>query len=207
MRPGHRTGPNRDTLDAMKTALSIALIVVLATVVSCSSVRTRYDFDPATDFSRWRTFAWYDGEPIPAGDPRVDSPLLHGRIVAAVEQVLGEQGFEQVGPDVVPDFYVNYNLSTTQRLQMRTINQSYRHGSSRHSWGSSGWGGVSWSQTRVDEVAEGTLVIDFLDVAARQLAWRGTGTRRLSGDPSADRITRRVNEAVDEILRRFPPSS
>jgi hypothetical protein len=45
----------------------------------------------------------------------------------------------------------------------------------------------------------------FVDVAARRLFWRGTGSRRLLRSPRPDEATRRVDELVEEILAGFPP--
>ena len=107
--------------------------------------------------------------------------------------------------DRTPDFYVNYHLSTEQRLDVRIMNTGYAGGPYGRGWGGAGWGGVGWTETRVDQYEEGTLVIDFLDASDRRLVWRGTGTRRLSRDLQPERVTKRVNEAVDEILAQFPP--
>jgi len=181
-----------------------ALLVLAALATACSSVRTNHDFDPNTNFSAWRTYAWFlSGSPA-TGDPRLDNPLLHGRIEAAVDRVLAADGYVRV-EDATPDFFVNYHLSTEQQLDVRTINRSYVGGPRGAGWGRRGWGGAAWTETRVDQFEEGTLVIDFIDVSARQLVWRGSGTRRLSRDPSPERVTQRVNEAVDEILAQFPP--
>ena len=89
---------------------------------------------------------------------------------------------------------------------MRTINRTYVGGPHGRRWAGAGWGGVGWTETVVDQYEEGTLVIDLIDVAERRLVWRGSGTRRLSRDPQPDRLTQRVNEAVDEILAQFPPN-
>jgi len=64
---------------------------------------------------------------------------------------------------------------------------------------------VGWTETTVSQYDEGTLVIDFVDRPARRLAWRGSGTGRLARNPDPDQVTKRVNEAVDEILAQFPP--
>ncbi len=107
--------------------------------------------------------------------------------------------------DRTPDFYVNSHLSTEQKLDVRTMNRGYVGGPHGRRWGGAGWGGAGWTETYVDQYEEGTLLIDFVDTAARRLVWRGSGTRRLSRDPQPDRVTKRVNEAVDEILGQFPP--
>ena len=189
----------------MRAAASVLVVVLAAVGTACSSVRTNYDFDPSTNFSAWRTYAWYPSGSPPTGDPRLDNPLLHGRIEAAVNRTLVARGYSQV-KDRTPDFYVNYHLSTEARLDVRTMNRVYSGGPHGRSWAGSGWGGVGWAETVVDQYEEGTLVIDFVDVSARRLAWRGSGTRRLAWDPQPDRLTQRVNEAVDEILAQFPPN-
>ena len=189
----------------MRAPASVLILVLAALGTACSSVRTQYDFDPNTDFSAWRSYAWYPSESPPTGDPRLDNPLLHGRIEAAVDRALGAGGFTKM-QDREPDFYVNYHLSTEERLDVRTMNRTYAGGPHRHRWRGAGWNGVGWTETVVDQYEEGTLVIDFVDVSVRRLVWRGSGTRRLSRDPQPDRVTQRVNEAVDEILARFPPN-
>jgi hypothetical protein len=185
-----------------RRVLLVAIVAVLGS--ACASVRTHYDFDPGVDFSAWRSYAWYPGESPPTGDPRLDSDLLQGRVQAAVRRTLGAAGYVQV-LEGQPDFYVNTHLSTERRLDVRTMNRGYAGGPHGRHWGGAGWGGVGWTETTVDEYEEGTLVIDFVDTSSRRLAWRGSGTRRLSRDPQPERTTRRVNEAVDEILAQFPP--
>jgi hypothetical protein len=188
----------------MKTSRSVPILLLAALGIACSSVRTSHDFDPGTDFSAWRSYAWYASESPRTGDPRLDNPLLHDRIVAAVDRTLAARGYALV-QDRTPDFYVNHHLSTEQRLDVRTMNTGYAGGPYGGRWGGAGWGGVGWTETRVEQYEEGTLVIDFVDASARRLVWRGSGTRRLSRNPQPDRVTERVNEAVDEILAQFPP--
>jgi hypothetical protein len=188
----------------MKHDLAVLILFAVILGSACSSVRTSYDFDPDADFSAWRTYAWYRSESPATGDPRLDNPLLHERIEAAIDRTLGERGHARV-QDRTPDFYVNYHLSTEQRLDVRTMNRGYVGGPHGVRWGGAGWGGVGWTETRVDQYEEGTLVIDFVDAAKRRLVWRGSGTRRLSSNPEPDQVTKRVNEAVDEILSQFPP--
>ncbi|MDJ0850810.1 MAG: DUF4136 domain-containing protein [Myxococcota bacterium] len=191
----------------MKTAPALAVVagsVVALLAAACSSVRTSYDFDPGIDFSTWRAYAWYPRGQAPTGDVRLDNDLFRNRIVAAVDRTLAARGFTRVeGRE--PEFYVDYHLSTQERLSVQTMNRGWAMGPHGAHWGRAGWGGVGWTDTHVDQYEEGTLVIDFADASARRLAWRGSGTRRLSRNPRPEQITQRVNEAVDEILAQFPP--
>jgi hypothetical protein len=184
------------------TRVLIALLAVLG--VACSTVRTTTDFDPDTNFGAWQTYAWFPAGPSPTGDPRLDNPLLHDRVEAAVSRTLDAAGFIRVQGDS-PDFYVNYHLSTEQRINVHTIDRHYMGGPHNRHWGGRGWSGVGWTETRIEEFEEGSLIIDFVDVSARRLVWRGTGTRRLSRNTRSDRVTQSVNAAVEEILAQFPP--
>ena len=189
------------------TRMGISVWLVAAAlglcVTACSTVRTNYDFDPDTDFGRWRTYAWYPAESVDR-DLRFDSPLIRGRVEAAVDRVLASRGYRRVD-DVAPDFYVNFQLATDRRLDVQTLNRTYTFGPGRRGWGASGWQGVGWTETRVREVEEGILVIDLIDSAAAQLAWRGMATQRLPRNPTPETISRQMDAAVQEILARFPP--
>ncbi|MDJ0848894.1 MAG: DUF4136 domain-containing protein [Myxococcota bacterium] len=175
----------------------------MAGVAACSSVETGYEYDPETNFSAWRSYAWYPKPPPRAGDPRVDDPSLHERVAAAVDRRLVAMGFSR--EEEAPDFYVNFHLSIQRRLRVREIDHVYVGGPHGNRWGGAGWAGTGWTQTVVREYEEGALVIDLVDVRRRRVAWRGTGTRRLGRDPGADAVALRVDEAVDEILAQFPP--
>lgn len=188
----------------MRGNLSALIVLLSIAAAGCSSVRTHFDFDPSTNFSAWQTYAWYPAGSPATGNPRLDNPLLHDRIQAAVDRTLAARGYSKM-PDATPDFYVNYHLSTDERIDVRTMNRVYVGGPRGSHWGGAGWSGVAWADTVIDQYEEGTLVIDFVDVPARRLVWRGSGTRRLAREPHPNRVTQRVNEAVDEILRRFPP--
>lgn len=188
----------------MKITPFALVLLSVALVSACSSVRTHYDFDPTTDFSNWGTYAWYPGESPPVGDPKLDNPLLHDRIVTAVERTLAAQGFSRLD-DGTPDFYVKTHLSTEQRLSVQTMNTGYRGGPYGRRWGSRGWDGAGWTETTVEQYEEGTLVIDFVDATAQRLVWRGSGTRRLARNPPPDQVTKHVDAAVSEILGQFPP--
>ena len=59
----------------------------------------------------------------------------------------------------------------------------------------------------VDEYLEGTLVIDIIDPVANEVIWRGWASDAMDADPDPSRVRKYVNEAVTEILARFPPTA
>jgi hypothetical protein len=190
-------------MSARRPNVSLLIAVLVALGLACSSVRTNYDFDPATDFSTWSTYAWYPSGATSTGGARLESPLLHARVRAAIDRTLVAAGYSQTQSGA-PDFYVNYHLSTQQKLDVQTINRGYSTGGTRGRRGA-GWN-TGRTETRVSEYEEGTLVVDFAD-DERQLVWRGSGTRRLKKNPKPDQVTKKVDEAVAEVLGQFPPQT
>ncbi len=179
----------------MMPAPRLAALLVPLAALACSSLRVSEDFDPAEDFSTYRTFTWLPVPQQPTGDYRVDNPLLDSRIRTAVERHLSARGFQKV-EDRAPDFYVAYHLNVEEKIDVRTVNRGYVD-----YWGYY----ASWPETRVTQYDEGTLIIDVANARKKQLVWRGVGVGRLRRQPTPEQTTRDVNEAVDLILAKFPP--
>jgi Domain of unknown function (DUF4136) len=180
-----------------KAALAAALATAWA---ACASVQVTVDYDTDRDFSHYRTFDWLPqiergGPGTPARNPLVDNPLFDHRVVAAVERTLAQKGYLKV-EDQVPDFYVAFFATTENKLDIYTVDRSY--------YGRWGWG-ISMPETHVQQYQEGTLVIDVSDARDHELVWRGVGSGRLRESPTPEQTTRAVDEAVAEILARFPP--
>ena len=184
----------RDTVCAMPCA-RLTSVLALLLALACAPVRVSYDFDPAEDFSGYRTFTWLPVPQQPTGDYRVDNPLLDGRIRAAVERNLTARGFRKV-EDRAPDFYVAYHLNIEQKIDVRTVNRGYVDYYGYYS---------SWPETRVTQYDEGTLILDVANARRKQLVWRGIGVGRVRQHSTPEQTTKDVNEAVDLVLAKFPP--
>jgi len=168
--------------------------VVLVASACSSGISVRTDFDPAANFSSYRTFAWM---PLPQNtDYRLNNDLVDGRIRSAIENQLQAKGY-QLGPVEGADFKVGYHAALEGKMDVRTINSYY------------GYGWEQWStispQTYVDEYTEGTLVVDVVDAKSNELVWRGSGQGEVRERADPDERTRRINNAIAKILAEFPP--
>lgn len=174
---------------------ALVLLLLAGAALACAPVSVSVDYDPGQDFSGYHTFTWLPRPQPETGDYRIDNPLLDQRIRAAVERSLAEHGYRKV-EDRTPDFYVAYHLQIEQKLDIRTVDRGYY----------SYWGYyVPWPETQVTQYDEGSLVIDVADTKRKELVWRGVGVGRVQRDQTPEESTRRVNEAVDAILAKFPP--
>lgn len=175
-----------------RTALFGALLALSA--AACSSVRYNNDFDPSINFSNFSTYAWLEAEDPSDANRGVDE-FTQRRIIAAVDNELAAKGYKKATSGQ-PDILINFYVTTEKKMDVDT----YYTG-----WGYYGWYGGA--QTTVRQWTEGTLVIDFIDTAEKDLAWRGWAQGELQHSLSPEERTRRVNQVVAGILKQYPPKS
>ena len=179
-----------------RTAILGLLLALSAT--ACSSVRYNNDFDPALDFRTFSTYAWLEAADPSQANRGVDE-LTNRRMVAAIDNELAAKGYTKATSGQ-PDILVNYYVTTEKKINVDT----YYTG-----WGYSGWYGGMYggTQTSVRQWTEGTLVIDFIDTAEKDLAWRGWAQGELQPNLTPEERTRRINKVVAGILKQYPPKS
>lgn len=188
----------------MQTRLGTTYLLAAVFLLACSGIRVSQDYDPTTDFSRYRTFAWAPEPVEKSGDLLLDSPLMDRRIRSAVENTLAANGYRKA-TDRQPDFFVTYHLAVRTRIEADTFGPGIGwYGYPYYYRGYPYWGDFGYD-TVIREYEEGTLIIDFTDAISRKLTWRGIGTRRIQSHSTPEKTTESVNNTVAEILAQFPP--
>ncbi len=167
-------------------------------VGACGGIQVDYDYNPETDFTRYRTFAWAEGSGS-GNDSRVNNDLVDQRFRRAIESELVSRGMEKRASGQ-PDVFVGYQMALDDRIDYQTINTYYGSG-----WGYRGvYGRVGTTQTTARPYTVGTLVIDFYDARQRELVWRGSGEGKVNLARSPQESQEQINQAVTRILRDFP---
>ena len=177
----------------------LGVITVLGFVIiqtSCSSVKVSSDYDPSQDFSSYKTYKWYDGEPNP-NDALAKNQLAQRRVFTAVDSNLQLKGFTKVTSDDA-DFIVNAHAGVAEK--MRVDNYGYRG----YGWYDPWWGPYG-GYTSVSYYDEGSLVIDVVDSKEKELSWRGIGTATLKDHSSVEDAVYFINDVVSRIMVGFPP--
>ena len=167
-----------------KTATSVGLMLVLATVSFAQQVKT--DYDHSANFGQYKTYSW---EKVQTNDP-----LLVDRIKAAVNSTLAAKGWTLVpsGGDVEVDA-----IETTQNQQ--TLETFYNgFGGGRR------WGGFGDATTTTETYKVGTLVLDLFDAKTEKLIWRSSSSDTLSDN--ADKNTKNLDKGVNKMFQHFPPA-
>ena len=175
--------------------LKAVLVISLLSLWGCSSLSTTSDFDPNTDFSKYKTYSWYDGEVL-ADDALHTNPLEKKRVIHSIDSYLASNGYKLVTSGA--DFTVIVHAGTKEKMQIN----NYGYGGYGYGMYGRGWGpGFGMTQTDVTYYDETTLVIDIADAGKKELVWRGTGTGIIHGKLTDEERY----EVVAKILANFPP--
>ncbi|MDH3673038.1 MAG: DUF4136 domain-containing protein [Gammaproteobacteria bacterium] len=177
------------------------IVLLLATLSGCSTMQISSDYDASTNFAGLKTYNWIPGPQKVSGDPKID-PFIEKRVRDAVDNQLAAQGYDKRSSGT-PDFLVGFHVALEKKLAVSTMNEYYgvvvgprwHHSTPR-------WYG---SETYVYDYDEGSLILDIIEAGSRKLIWRGFALARVDTTASAERKTKRINEAVERILAQFPP--
>lgn len=171
------------------------LVITMAVafgILACASVETQGDYDQAYDFSRLETWNWMPEPGVTRGPTGERNPLIERRIKEAVERELGAKGY-RLTPGESVDFRVAFFASAEEKLDVSTTYDYF---------------GYRWrvpvGRTEVHQYTEGTIILDIVDGTRNELVWRGTASGVVRGG-EPDEVTERINKAVAEELKDFPP--
>ncbi len=150
----------------MKSSVSINVLcaLLILVLVGCSPVSVKTDYDHTENFSTYKTFTLFNGELAP-GNALVKYPELKERMYPVVTEILVEKGFVYKESGTT-DFVVH--LRGAVNAQTQRTKQGGR------SWYNTWWGG---GRSVVSYYDEGSLLIDIVNTAEKNLSWRGVGTK------------------------------
>jgi hypothetical protein len=161
----------------------LVLSCLLASGAFAQKIQT--EFDPAVDFTKFKTFAIRDGR-LSSKNPALNGELVKKRLDFDIQKYLVAKGlaFVASGP---ADLNVRYTLGSVRGSELEAYPAGWR-----------GWG------TRVVRVpfTEGTLVIDLRDSGTLGLVWRGIAREDKS---DASKIEGKLDDMVKKSIDKYPP--
>ena len=171
----------------------INCILTLFFLSSCTSVRVLSDYDKDTNFSTFKTYAFYK-----TGIDKAEiSDLDKKRILRAIETEMNVRGFVK---SQTPDLLVS--IFTKEREQV-DIYSNYNYG------GVWGWNPWYWNdfgyRNQISTSTKGSLYIDLINAKSKQLVWQGRGVGTLSNIQNIQKKEERIKEFVSQILKKYPP--
>lgn len=194
----------------MRALLIVALAALLAACATTPGRITR-DFDPAQDFSAYRSFAWADESPMAVFGARMIPATIEPRIARSIRSALEAKGYTYVEDVAEADFAVSFTVGTRDGTEI--IEKPDLFWDNRVNWR---WGvgyfpvlpprSMTMTRTEIREYTEGTLAIDLYDVERRMPVWHGAARRNLTSAQLRGE-TGDIDAAVQRILEGFPPEA
>jgi hypothetical protein len=181
----------------------LALVAGLVMLAGCAAVGPDIttDYDGATDFSQYRSFAFMSRDE--RGVERSYDTIADRRLMAAVTRELEARGYRRVEEGA--DLLVNFAVSTETVEDLYAVPYAlfpppwygWRTGYYYDPWPAYTY------ETRVDRYERGTVFVDLVDAQRRQLVWEGRAVGRVSQEAREDPGAA-LQQAVSEIFARYP---
>lgn len=174
----------------------VVMVGCLASLAGCAGLTVEHDYDPAADFSDYRTFSWISDKPVLIVNPQMNNPMVQDEVPRIVRDSLEARGYRFVEDREKADFVLGFTLGSRQGL---TVN--HYPGPYARTWQMQ----QSPVYDEVKDYADSGLAIDIFDVGTRTPVWHGTGSKNITGRDQAD-IDAVLRRIVNAILAKFPPT-
>jgi Domain of unknown function (DUF4136) len=173
----------------MKLKAILAMPLLLATMsVPAFADHVTVDYSHSTNFALLKTYSF--------AEVHTTNSLWDSRVKDAINQQLAAKGWVEVPTGGAVAVVAVEKISVQQ--QVDTMYDGFG-GGRRFGFG----GGMGEATTSVDDYKVGTLVVSMFDANSRNLIWRGTSSRDLTGNPEAK--TKKLDSDVQKMFRKFPP--
>jgi len=165
----------------------MAALLVVAIACGGPSVTVNFDYDTEYDFSNMKRYAY-----LPIKSVGTVSELKIRRFIDAVNNELQSQGYALSTED--PDFLVALHSASKDKTNVT----DWGYGMGRRGW-------AGGRDIDVTQYTEGTIFVDIVDPASRQLVWRGTATSAVDDSASPDKQNKQFAQIASRLFSNFPP--
>ena len=175
----------------MKVNISLVALFLITAVTTGIAQKVSTEFDPAVDFSKYKTFTWKEGKSSP-------NPAIHQRVVAGVEKQLAAHGLTRAVDPQSADLMVEYSTAAIADVVLNTQEVG--------AW-SVGYGywptAHSTMVTSATHIRKGSLVLDLADPATKHFVWRGIARATVSDD--VEDVNKIIDKSLAKLFKDFPP--
>jgi hypothetical protein len=180
-------------------ALPLLLLALLSGACS-SGLTVRSDQDPSADFSRFKSFNFFDPMGIEGG---YNSPIFGEHFREIITQEMTERGYRLAQN---PDLIINVTIRSDDKVSMRSYTSPYMSGTyySRPGgyYGSGAGVGVGVS-SRATKTTEASVFIDLVDTSKNRVVWQGVAVIEVT-DKVAQQLRDSIFTAVNTVFDQYP---
>ena len=183
-----------------------AILVVMAAVpllalAACSSgPDVRALSDPSANFSQYQTFGFM----TPLGTDKAGyRSVVSQQLSDSTRRQMEARGFRY--DPASPQLLVNFNANLNDKMRVTTVPEPVMGGYGYYGYRRgfySPWPMYS-ERTEVTQFSEGTLTIDVVDAARKQMLWEGTVTKSVTSKDMQN-VNAALDTAVAAAFTKFP---
>ncbi|WP_372945624.1 DUF4136 domain-containing protein [Muriicola sp.] len=159
-------------------------------LLSCSSLRVDYDYDPGTDFSSYRTYNYYPDMQTGLSD------LDTRRLLSSLDSVLLSKGFSS---SEEPDFLINIESRELRLPRNSSVGVGLGGG------GRNMGGGVSIGVPIGRSDLEREVLFDFIDSQRDALFWQAVCSGNFRENATPLSREREMREIAVKVMSKYPP--
>jgi hypothetical protein len=178
-------------------SVGLAGMALLLSACAATGPQVVSNYDPATDFSQFRTFGF--AQPL-GSDNRSGRTSVSIRLIAATARELQSRGLQLVdnNPDLMINFFVQESsgVSTSNASRVGSPT-SHSHG------GATTWSGYDLRTSTALQIIEGTITVDVFDTRQNRLVFEGFAQDRVT-EAMRDQLDETINDAIARIFETFP---
>lgn len=182
-------------------ALSIAVVLVLIGIYSCTPAREAAFVDKNIDFSKYKSLAYY-------GWSKGSGSLINDSERTQIEKAFGTE-FRNRGIEIRTisneyDLVVSLFLILDKTTNTTAYNSHYGDGLYNGQVGFGSGFGIGYSGTtyKENDYLEGTLIVDVIDAKTKELIWQGIGKGFVDPDPATRE--KNIPKSVAKIMSTYP---
>ena len=191
------------TIARTKNVLLVCFAALLLALGGCASVPdVRVAMDRSADFTQYKTFAFAN----PLGTDRGGyQSIVSKELKAHTQREMEARGMRLV--TAAPQLLVNFSAAMTDKTRVSTMPVFIGMDAGFGYYGYRSGLYAPWpmyvDQTVVTQYKEGTLNIDVVDAARKQLVWEGVVTDRVTQE-DLQNLPVAINTAVTAAFARYP---
>ena len=151
----------------------------------------------ATDFSKYRTYAWKPGHTL--GKSQIlPMELIDQTVLSVIRPILAAKGLKEVTTN--PDVYLTYFVSLTQKSEVGPLDTFDTFGELGYQ--ASDTFVAPWNESMVTSYRKGILLLDIVDARTNALVWRAH-CKRATDAPRDPKGT--LENTIRKALSDYPP--
>ena len=191
----------------LKTGALIAIVAAWLTLSACASLpQVRTAVDRSADFTQYKTFAFMN---LLATDRSGYQSLVSQELKAATRREMEARGLRM--DDAAPQLLINFNAALVDKTRVSSMPVLVNGGLGFYGGSYYGYRTGAYrpwpqyvDQTIVSNYKEGTLNIDVIDAARKQLVWEGVVTDSNVTQAELANLSTSLNDAVKAAFAKYP---